>query len=274
MTLVGGAALALGLIVSNGASGPGVNVAAAAYAATSAGSGVVEAEFVEHLFSPGRPEITLHSREWIDTRTERRRAQRFLTPLLVRHGQPVAFEIASAPGWIELWNGAAEAPDVVRRFKSRPDPAPTPAGGFPEGRAGESSAESVEEQLARRQTIEGVTLYRRLYREGSVKLVGRERLHGRLLWKLEGDTGWAFHSLRPHAKGIPISAVVVLVDPQTYLPVIERQINLAATGHPVEAESVLVSYRRLPAGAASEGLLELTAEHPGARIVTTADAGP
>jgi hypothetical protein len=261
----------IGLLLADGSSGPGVNVAAAAYAATSADGGVVEAQFVEHLFSRGRITATLHSREWIDTSTGRRRSQRFLPHAVLRHGQPVAFEIATTPGWTELWNGSEEGPEVIRRFRARPLANKNLAGGAVQPPASESPAEV---QLERRQTIEGVTLYRQLYQEGSVKLVGRERLHGRLLWKLEGYTGFAFHSLGAHAKAQPIIAAVVLVDPQTYLPVIERQINLLAPGHPVQVESELLTYRRLPAGAASEALLSLSKQHPGARVLTSAPARP
>lgn len=268
-SIVGGssillAACAVGLVLAGGSSGPGVNVAAAAYAATSTGSGIVEAEFVEHLFSAGRPTVKFHDREWIDTTTESRREQRLLPTAIRHHGQPVTFETASTPGWVEVWNGAGTS-NAIYRFRDRPNALGIP----PSSPETKSPATTPQLLLAQRQAIEGVTLYRRLYQQRSVKLVGRVRLYGRILWKLEGDNGWAFHSLRTHGKFEPISRIIVFVDPRTYLPVIERQINLIVPGHPVQAETQLLSYRRLPATTATEALLKLSTQHPNAQLVTT-----
>ena len=98
-------------------------------------------------------------------------------------------------------------------------------------------------------------------------MVGRERRYGWLLRKLEGDVAFGFHPF--HAKLVPILAVVVLVDPRTYLPVIQRTVSLLP-GHrrQVQSESELLGYRRLPSGTASEALLKLSAQHPRARVVT------
>ena len=98
-------------------------------------------------------------------------------------------------------------------------------------------------------TPAGIATYRRLYRDGTIRLVGRERRDGRLLWKLEGDVAFAFHSF--HAKPVPIMAVVVLVDPRTYLPVVQRTVSLLP-GHrrQVQAESRAA---RLPAPAERRG---------------------
>jgi hypothetical protein len=261
LAAVGAAMLAatVGLLLSNGASSPGLNIAAAAYAATSSGSGVLEARFVDRTsLSRGWFADISHHREWIDASTGMRRVQRTLPWLVIgRHPgrQPDAvFELASSPGWLETWDSTAGKLSAIHRIRypavvRTPVGAPYPA---PRGAAQEPA---------------GIATYRRLYRERSLRLIGRERRDGRLLWKFEGDVAFAFHSF--HAKPVPIMAVVVLVDPRTYLPVVQRTINLLP-GHrrQVQSESELLGYRRLPSDAASEALLKLSAQHPHAQVVT------
>jgi hypothetical protein len=236
-------AATVGLLLSNGASGPGLNIAAAAYAATSSGSGVLEARFVDSMFLPRGRIVVSHHREWIDASTGMRRERRTLSALISRH--PHVVELASSPDWIETWSSAAGERNVIQRIRY---PRAAPGGGAAQAPA-------------------GIATYRRLYRERSIRLAGHERQDGRLLWKLEGDVAFAFHSL--HAKPVPIMAVVVLVDPRTYLPVVQRTVSLLP-GHrrQVQTESDLLGYRRLPGDAASEALLKLSVQHPRARVVT------
>jgi hypothetical protein len=247
-------AATIGLLLSNGASSPGVNIAAAAYAATSSGSGVLEARFVDRMFLAHGRVVASRHREWIDASTGMRRERRTLSALVGRQPHEV-YELASSPGWIEIWDSTAGEQNVVRRVRysagGDPDRVPRPV---PHG--------------ATTQAPTGVATYRRLYRERSIRLVGRERRDGRLLWKLEGDVAFAFRSF--HAKPVPIMAVVVLVDPRTYLPVVQRTVSLLP-GHrrQVQVESELLGYRRLPGGAASEALLKLSAQHPRARVVSS-----
>lgn len=80
-------------------------------------------------------------------------------------------------------------------------------------------------------------------------------MHGRLLWKLESVAGIAV--LAGHGKPVPVTTLVVLVDPHSYLPVVQRWIDVMAAKHPVEAESELIGYRRLPAGRGWCGLRRL-----------------
>jgi hypothetical protein len=264
------AAATIGLVLSNGASSPGLNIAAAAYAATSSGGGVLEARFVDRMFLSGHrvfADIDNH-REWIDASAGMRRERRTV-PGLLRHLGRVphaVYELASSPDWIETWSSAPSERNVILRVRSPAGrvpagvPQPTPSGGAT-------------------QTPAGIETYRRLYRDGTIRLVGRERRDGRLLWKLEGDVAFGFHSLHAHGKPfafhpspgklVPIMAVVVLVDPRTYLPVVQRTV-LLLSGHrrQVQQESELLGYRHLPGGAASEALLKLSAQHPHARVVT------
>jgi hypothetical protein len=269
LAAVGAAMLAatIGLFLSNGASSPGLNIAAAAYAATSSGSGVLEARFVDSTFLGGGRVRTSRHREWIDASTGMRRERRMLPGLVIgRHTGRLphtVYELASSPDWIETWSSVPSERNVIDRVRSHAGPIP---GGVPQS-APSSGAPA------------GIETYRRLYRDGTIRLVGRERRDGRLLWKLEGDVGFGFHSLHVHGKPfvlrpspgklVPIMAVVVLVDPRTYLPVVQRTV-LLLPGHrrQVQQESELLGYQHLPGGAASEALLKLSAQHPHARVAT------
>jgi hypothetical protein len=265
------AAVTAGMLLADGSSAPGVNIAAAAYAATSSGSGVLEARFVEHMLLPGRRavgshyqrEVTFHYREWIDASREMRREQRAL-PAIISRPRHVVDELASSPGWIETWSStglneihrisyhAIRVPLAIPRLAPGNLAAPAPA---------------------------GIATFRRLYLERGLEFIGRERWHGRLLWKLESDV--AFVRRSAHAKLVPIMALVVLVDPHTYLPVVQRQLELGLRDHlelglpghryarTIQTESDLVGYRRLPGSATSEALLKLSAQHPRAHVVTT-----
>ncbi|HLM85380.1 MAG TPA: hypothetical protein VK272_04235 [Solirubrobacteraceae bacterium] len=258
------------LVLADGSSGPGVNVAAAAYAATSPGSGVLEAVFVTRLLDRSHQlGDSYSSREWIDPSAGRRRQRivlggsRGLTLPAPRHsGGAVTYELATSPGWVETWDDLGGDSKVVHRNRFSGD----------EGTGAARRGAGAAPLRRSPQEAQGIELYRRLYSERSLKLVGRERLHGRLLWKLESDVAFAVYSSRPHAKLVPLAAVVMLVDPATFLPVVERQISLTQPGHPVTMESDLRSYRRLPPNAASESLLTLSKQHPGLSVLTHARA--
>ena len=111
----------VGLLLSNGASSPGLNIAAAAYAATSSGSGVLEARFVDSMFLAHGRVVTSHHREWIDASTGMRRVQRTLPWLVIRRHagrQPDAvFELASSPGWLETWDSTAGKLNAIHRIR-------------------------------------------------------------------------------------------------------------------------------------------------------------
>jgi hypothetical protein len=227
---------------------------------------VLEARFVDRTFVARGGVTTLHHREWIDASTGMRRERRTLpVPTIGRHPGRLphaVYEMASSPDWIETWSSVRSERNVIDRVRAHAGSIP---GGLPQPAPSEAPA--------------GIETYRRLYRDGTVRLVGRERRDGRLLWKLEGDVGFGFHSPHVHGKPfglrpspgklVPIMAMVVLVDPRTYLPVVQRTV-LLLSGHrrQVQQESELLGYRRLPSGAASEALLKLSAQHPHARVVT------
>ena len=107
--------------------------------------------------------------------------------------------------------------------------------------------------------VEGIALYRALYREGLMRLVGHERRDGQSLWKLESRP----ISYGANGRRIAIrTRLVVLVAPKTFLPIIERVIDAELPGHPIALESDLLSYRHLPSGQSAANQLSLAAQHP------------
>ncbi|HXQ00677.1 MAG TPA: hypothetical protein VN845_11515 [Solirubrobacteraceae bacterium] len=247
----------VGVVLSSGSSGPGVNVAAAAYAATTPRTGVMEAVFLARIFRGWQAGGTLRQREWSDAAARLRREQNTTT---TQHGdthEAHVLEMVFAPGRWETWSSGPEA-NIVTHTSVR-----TLILGFNLAFGGISL-----------DGMQGIRLYRELYREGVIRLVGRERYKGRSLWKLESPSvGYANANGRRFAVR-PRVGLVVLVDPKTFLPIVERQLDIAAPGHPVVVESDLLSYRRVPAGeAAAKLLFDLAAQHPGSRVVTQPSLG-
>ncbi|HTA13245.1 MAG TPA: hypothetical protein VK781_00115 [Solirubrobacteraceae bacterium] len=236
------AASVAGVLLSSGSSGPGVNVAAAAYAATSPGSGIVEAVFVTHIERGVQAGSVLRQREWDDAGMGLRRERVTFTEVHDKKRETHISESASAPGRRETWyRGRLEVSTVPRLG------APPPSLKF-RMIFGNTTLEGVE----------GIALYRALYREGLMRLVGRERRDDRLLWKLESRPV----SFDANGRRVVIhTRLVVLVDPKTFLPIVERVVDVAGPGHPTALESNLLSYRRLPSGQSTANLFSVAARH-------------
>jgi|GEM_PF-5267751 len=245
------AASVAGVVLSSGSAGPGVNVAAAAYAATSPHAGIVEAVFFARVFRGSQAGGTLRQREWRDAQTGQRRMQNSTTGPYGDTRETHTLEMVFAPGRWETWSAGREA-NTITRVTGRLD-----------------MKISMQFEGIALDGLEAINLYRQLYRLGGMKLVGRERHAGRLLWKLESRP--IGHS-RADGRALAISAthmrLIVLVDPKTFLPVSERQIDVALPGHPTMVESNLVSYKHVPGGEAASKLFDLAAQHPGARVRT------
>jgi hypothetical protein len=241
------AASVVGVVLSSGSSGPGVNVAAAAYAATSPKPGIVEATFVTRIERGIQAGSTLRWQEWDDAGMGLRRERLTFVEALGQKRETHLSESASAPGRRETWSrGRLEVSTIVRRKVPRELTTRMAFGGI--------TLEGVE----------GIALYRRLYRDGLMRLVGHERRDSRLLWKLESRPA----SYDANGRRVAIhTRLVVLVDPKTFLPIVERLIDVALPGHPTLLESDLLSYRQLPAGAGHSKLFKLTAQHPNARVL-------
>jgi hypothetical protein len=233
-----------GVLLTAGSSGPGVNIAAAAYAATSPQSGVVEAVFMARIFRGSQAGGTLRQREWNDAAPGLRREQDTTTGPYGDTRETHVLEMAFAPGRWETWSSGAEA-NVITRMRTH-------------------SLRALKVTMAfggiALDGVQGIQLYRKLYREGLMRLIGKERHQGRSLWKLES------HPVG--SQNIDHTRLVVLVDPKSFLPVSERQIDVAVAGHPTVVESNLVSYRHLPGGKPDSKLFDLARQHPAARVLT------
>jgi hypothetical protein len=250
------AASVVGVVLTSGSSGPGVNVAAAAYAATSPRAGIVEAVFFARVLEGSQAGGTLRQREWNEAKTGRRRMQDSTTGPYGDTRETHVLEMVFSPGLWETWStGGANA---ITRLRGRVD----------------LKIDMQFDGIAL-DGLEGIKLFRQLYRLGGMRLVGRERHAGRLLWKLESRTiGHSYADGRMLAIKATHTKLIVLVDPKTFLPVSERQIDVALPRHPTIVESNLVSYRTVEGGEPASKLFDLTAQHPGARVHTSRIARP
>jgi len=237
------AAIAATLFFTVSSTRPDVNIAAAAYAATSPQQGATEAVWFTRILTGSQRGQTLRQREWIDPAAGRRREQSVVSDFGAGSAVSQVDELATAPGFQESWEGTGQ-PDVVERMRVHSDYKSTPAfGGI---------------TLA---GLEGVKLYRQLYRTGAIRLVGHERHYGRNLWKLES------HPVSSLEREIH-TRLIVLVDPHSFLPLSERQIDIALPGHPTVVESNLLSFRHLQSEEVKKTLFELAPQHPHAHLVT------
>ena len=241
------AASVVGVVLSSGSSGPGVNVAAAAYAATSPGAGLVEAVFITRVLRGRQAGGTLLQREWNDAAAGLRRDRDSTTGPYGDTHETHVLEIVDAPGRFEMWSAGREANTIARVMES-----------------GETKFNMAFAGISMT-GVEGIKIYRKVYREGLIRLVGRARYDGRLLWKLETPRG----RVNPVGNQNSHTALVVLVDPKTFLPVSVRQKDLELPGHPVVVESNLVSYRHAGGGESEGKLFDLAAQHPDARVRTS-----
>lgn len=246
------AASVAGVVLSSGSTGPGVNVAAAAYAATAPQPGIVEAVFFARVFRGSQAGGTLRQREWRDAQTGQRRMQDSTTGHYGDTRETHTLEMVFAPKRWETWSAGGEANTITR------------VTGY-----GDMKIAMQFDGIAL-DGLEAINLYRQLYRLGGMKLVGRERHAGRLLWKLESrPIGHSGADGRVLAIAATHMRLIVLVDPKTFLPVSERQVDVALPGRPTMVESNLIGYRHIPGGEPASKLFDLAAQHPSARIRTS-----
>jgi hypothetical protein len=240
-----------------GSPGSGTNVLAAVYAATAPKPGIVEAVTLTRTFGgPGHGSVA-RLREWSEASSASRRGMTTFTGSRFRSGTAQVDVVYKPREW-EVWGNAHgvrlisqatdREPNVVHRIRwSGPSqPGDEHLGFLGGGLVG----------------VEWAQLFHTLDSMGQMRVVGRERHAGRLLWKLEASPAQAAARAREDH-----TQFVVLVDPHTFLPVYTRLINLAPPGHPTVYESEQLSYRTLPATAANEKLFDLALQHPQARVV-------
>jgi hypothetical protein len=220
-----------------------LDVAAAAYAATSPGTGVIESIFETRAQVGGR-ELVFAQHQWLDASTSQAREQITYSGA----GKSQITDRASRPGSQETWSNAA-GENVVRRERVRYTP--------------QASWGFAGLQL---EGVGGVTFFRRLYREGKMHLVGHVHSDGVELWKLESSSTTVDE--RPHTR------LVALVDPGTFLPSRQTLLDVSDPAHPrTLASSVLVAYRHRPATDAAS-VFDLRAQYPTAQFVTRAGIFP
>ncbi|MGH2878190.1 MAG: hypothetical protein ACRDK4_01090 [Solirubrobacteraceae bacterium] len=250
LPLLAAAIVAL-VLLSSGASNPTLNVAAAAYAATTAPSGVVESTFLTRVYRGAGAGEAFHQRQWLQGATGRRRELNALSDPTSQSDPYEVNDWVFAPRRWENWSAGTHA-NVIHRVLLRAH-APDLKVHFAFGGIGIYGAE-------------GIALYRRLYRAGAIRLVGKQGYQGRQLWKLENHS--AELERASHTR------FVVLVDPHNFLPILVRQLDIRLPTHPTIVESAMLSYRVLPNGAAGEKLFDLAAQHPAARVLTRTSSGP
>jgi hypothetical protein len=249
---LGVAAAATAVVLLLSSSGPGLNVAAAAYAATAPKQGLVEYLSLVRIFRGPHAGSTLRQQEWIEASGARRRELDTITEPRGRSQPTRVRDWSFAPREFERWESGRGSNVVLRVSRSLmryyPDHPGFDIGGI--------TLDGVE----------GIKFFRLVYRDGQVRVVGHERRDGRLLWKLESH---------PEQRGIDDhTRLIVLVDPRTFLPVFERQIDIALPGHPAIVESELLSYRTVLSAPASASMFDLAAQHPGTRVLNAVASPP
>jgi hypothetical protein len=225
--LVAGAVAVGAVLLSLGASGPAPNIAAAAFAATSPEAGVLHAVFETRGASGGR--AVFRQEQWIDQATGKERE-------LVTFGSQTTERITGSE-FAESWS--SEAPDTI----------------YTERRPTSKFAFAFDGLTL--SGLNGVALFRQLYRSGRIKLVGRARHAGQSLWRLESN-GLGF--------GKRTRRLVLLLDPHTFLPTVQAIEDISNPKHPrIVSESRLVSYGHLAGRIARN--LDVRARHPNARVL-------
>jgi hypothetical protein len=246
------------LLLDDGSSSPGVNVGAEAYAAVAPQRGIIEAVFVAHSFGPEGSE-TLRQQEWQDSATRQTRELDTLSEPDRVPPRTALTDWSQSPRVSEEWGGTVPSRSIRRER--------IPAGGrFLLVVKLQHQTRRLVEHIAfagiGMYGIESLDLFRDLYRKGWIRLVGREQRGGRNLWKLESRP---IHGSSRATHGA-LTRLVVLVDPASFLPVLERQISYAHPGHPrVVVENELVRYRTISSHSAA--IFDLAVQHRGAHVV-------
>jgi hypothetical protein len=251
LPLTAAASVAAVLLVL-GSSSPAVNVAAAAYAATAPRAGIVEIDSLIHIYRGSEAGTVLRQQEWIDAALDRQREVDTATALDGRGGGARINDWSFTPGSLEQWSNGPGAGGVHRYVGAYSTHYADHPGFDINGIAIDG--------------VDGIAFFRALYRDGQVRVDGRERRDGQVLWRLESH---------PEPRGIDRhTRLIVLVDPRTFMPLFERQVDLQAPGHPAMVDSELQSYRTVPATPANERIFDLSAQHPGTTLYTLSKPGP
>jgi hypothetical protein len=262
--LFSGLTSAVVLLFGGGSSDRDLNVAAEAYAATSPQPGIVEAVFLARSFREGKL-ATLRQQEWLDATTGQRRELNTLDEPNGRRPFHQVTDWAFSRRLVEEWSLSPQR--SLLRLKHLPASAR-----LREVVLIQHTLANLKVHLAFRgigmDGLEGIEMFRSLYRTGQMKLVGRARHGARELWRLESRVIVKHVRSGEPSTGESHTRLVLLVDPKTFLPVTEMQIDEGERGHPrVLVESNLLRYRQLAAGGPGLEIFDLVAQHPGARVI-------
>ena len=224
-------------VASNGS----LDVAAAAYAATSPGARVLEASYEARTYASGRRAETLVQTVWLDTANSRARELIELSGADSKQ----AIDRVSQPGWITTWSSTDPRVMLRERSTLRYDTAASwSVGGLQVPGLG------------------GVQLFRALYAAHKLRLAGRR------------DSGpWRLESEPMKTGGGPVLKLIALVDPHSFLPRTQELVHIG----PANQESVLARVRMLTYGTLPSGsvrMFDLAEQHPKAKVRLRHDSSP
>ena len=241
--LAAGVAVCIAVAVAgallSGGGRSGLNVAAAAYAATAPRAGVTEAVWFSRVLRGSGRGNTLRMSEWVEASAQRREQRDVISG---PSEEVQRSDWVFAPRRQEYWGVDGALRGVHPRPRIR----------LLLGREDETLKVHAAFGGLVLYGSEGMRLYRDLYEQGELRLTGHAVYRGRRVWRLES---------RPER-----TTDIVLVDPHSFLPVVTRLRDNALPGHPTISETRLVSYRSLTPAEVPPGTFHLHAQHPHASV--------
>jgi hypothetical protein len=243
-----GAVIAIGaaigvIAIAGGPNGGGLSVAAAVEQAITPHGGVLHMVIDSENIVDGRATSTSHEELWTAQSPRRLRSHSTLSS----GGEVIEGEgaiLSTTPPRTLSWSSSQ--PDTIR--------------------------ESRQPILQQEQTP--VDWLRKAYHEGRLKVLGREELHGRSVWRLSVLP--AASQPRRKLNGASLPSPTVTVDAHTFVPLENVIYSVgSANGQPALDTTKVryLSYQELPANSSNVALLSLRG-HPGAKVIAEPSARP
>lgn len=231
-----GAAVAV-ITLTGGPGGNGVSVAAAVDHAITPHGGVLHMVIDSENIISGQATTTTHNELWTAQNPRRLRSRNTLKS----GGETIEGEgaiLSLSPPRTQSWS--ASEPNTIR--------------------------ESVQPIDKEEQTP--TAFLRKAYQEGRLKVLGKEEVNGRSVWRLSvlPDTSQTPTTFN----GAPVPDPTVTVDASTFVPIENVIYSVGSTGDKSTLETTKVhylSYEELPSSSSNLALLNL-APHPGAKVIT------
>jgi hypothetical protein len=229
--------VAAGALVFLGAGKQGVDVIAAAYAATSPRGAASEA-----VFQTTAGTRTFRQQVWTDPALHSSRES-----IRSSNGtSTVEIDRSIHEGWMETWISDNHPREIQRERTS----------------LGAVQGSWLFEGL-QLGGLGGVTLMRDLLRAGRIRVAGRSSTGQ---WRLETP---------PTVIGANRARLTVVIDAHSFLPQTQTLVDLGPNDTTtVRARSKLVSYRRMPAHGLAATVFSLARQHPNSRVVTRSGTFP